>query len=138
MSFIYGAAEESLKQVRDELKSQDWPAEFAEDKEHNRIMLTVERDKELDFAYEVRLRDYLLPEFALTNDKHREVYYRAEVFLRQGGQSYDLYGWEKADIINDVINQFENYLHFRHHSPGVLPWEMEKHDDDLQDTETQK
>ena len=138
LSFIYGAAEESLKQVRDELKSQDWPAEFAEDKEHNRIMLTVERDKELDFAYEVRLRDYLLPEFALTNDKHREVYYRAEVFLRQGGQSYDLYGWEKADIINDVINQFENYLHFRHHSPGVLPWEMEKHDDDLQDTETQK
>ena len=63
--------------------------------------------------------DYLLPEFALTNDKHREVYYRAEVFLRQGGQSYDLYGWEKVDIINDVINQFENYR-FRHHSRAAM------------------
>lgn len=138
LTFIYGTAEEALQQVRDELREREWPAEFAEDKEHKRIMLTVERDKELDFAYEVRLRDYLLPEFALTNDKNREVYYRAEVFLRQGGQSYNLYGWERTDIINDVINQFENYLHFRHHSPGVLPWEMEQHDDDLRDIQTKK
>ncbi|MGM0526253.1 MAG: BCCT family transporter [Pseudomonadota bacterium] len=138
LDFIYGTAEESLKHVKDELKDSDWPAEFSEDREHNRIILSVERGKELDFAYEIRLRDYLLPEFALTNDKNREVYYRAEVFLRQGGQSYNLYGWEKTDIINDVINQFENYLHFRHNSPGVLPWEMDKHDEDLQDMETKK
>lgn len=138
LDFIYGTAEESLKHVRDELQESDWPAEFSEDREHNRIILSVERGKELDFAYEIRLRDYLLPEFALTNDENREVYYRAEVFLRQGGQSYNLYGWEKTDIINDVINQFENYLHFRHNSPGVLPWEMDKHDEDLQDMETKK
>jgi len=138
LDFIYGTAEKSLKHVRDELKDSGWPAEFSEDREHNRIILSVERGKELDFAYEIRLRDYLLPEFALTNDKNREIYYRAEVFLRQGGQSYNLYGWERTDIINDVINQFENYLHFRHNSPGVLPWEMDKHDEDLQDMETKK
>ncbi|RUO73680.1 BCCT family transporter [Idiomarina seosinensis] len=138
LDFIYGTAEKSLKHVRDELKDSGWPAEFSEDRDHNRIILSVERGKELDFAYEIRLRDYLLPEFALTNDKNREIYYRAEVFLRQGGQSYNLYGWERTDIINDVINQFENYLHFRHNSPGVLPWEMDKHDEDLQDMETKK
>ncbi|MFD2631535.1 BCCT family transporter [Idiomarina piscisalsi] len=133
LEFINGPATESLKKVKEELKSQDWPAEFTADEEHNRIILSVERENNLDFAYEIRLRDYLLPEFVLSNDQNRETYYRAEVFLRQGGQSYDLYGYESSDIINDVINQFENYLHFRHHSPGVLPWDLEKHDEDLND-----
>ncbi|RXS41564.1 BCCT family transporter [Idiomarina sp. 29L] len=133
LEFINGPATESLKKVKEELKSQDWPAEFTTDEEHNRIILSVERENDLDFAYEIRLRDYLLPEFVLSNDQNRESYYRAEVFLRQGGQSYDLYGYESSDIINDVINQFENYLHFRHHSPGVLPWDLEKHDEDLND-----
>ncbi|MAO68779.1 MULTISPECIES: BCCT family transporter [Idiomarina] len=133
LEFINGPATESLKKVKEELKSQDWPAEFTADEEHNRIILSVERENDLDFAYEIRLRDYLLPEFVLSNDQNRETYYRAEVFLRQGGQSYDLYGYESSDIINDVINQFENYLHFRHHSPGVLPWDLEKHDEDLND-----
>ena len=133
LEFINGPATDSLKKVKEELKSQDWPAEFTTDEEHNRIILSVERENDLDFAYEIRLRDYLLPEFVLSNDQNRETYYRAEVFLRQGGQSYDLYGYESSDIINDVINQFENYLHFRHHSPGVLPWDLEKHDEDLND-----
>ena len=133
LEFINGPATESLKKVKEELKSQDWPAEFTADEEHNRIILSVERENDLDFAYEIRLRDYLLPEFVLSNDQNRETYYRAEVFLRQGGQSYDLYGYESSDIINDVINQFENYLHFRHHSPDVLPWDLEKHDEDLND-----
>ena len=133
LDFINGPATESLQKVKEELKSQDWPAEFTTDEEHNRIILSVEKENDLDFAYEIRLRDYLLPEFVLSNDQNRETYYRAEVFLRQGGQSYDLYGYESSDIINDVINQFENYLHFRHHSPGVLPWDLEKHDEDLND-----
>ena len=133
LEFINGPATESLKKVKEELKSKDWPAEFTTDEEHNRIILSVEKENDLDFAYEIRLRDYLLPEFVLSNDQNRETYYRAEVFLRQGGQSYDLYGYESSDIINDVINQFENYLHFRHHSPGVLPWDLEKHDEDLND-----
>ncbi|MGM0480299.1 MAG: BCCT family transporter [Pseudomonadota bacterium] len=138
IEFIYGDAKAALTKVQEELDDSGWPAEFKEDRDHSRIMLIIERGKELDFAYEIRLRDYLLPEYALANDKHRENYYRAEVFLRQGGQAYNLFGWEKTDIINDVINQFENYLHFRHTSPGVLPWEMEKHDEDLHNMATDK
>ncbi|MGO2342023.1 hypothetical protein [Vibrio litoralis] len=29
------------------------------------------------------------------------------------------------------MNQFERYLHFIHISPGILPWNMEEHDDDV-------
>ena len=51
-------------------------------------------------------------------------------FLRRGGQAYDVYNYEPQDIINDIFNQFERYLHFVHISPGILPWNMEEHDDD--------
>ena len=64
-------------------------------------------------------------------DSAEEKYYRAEVFLRRGGQAYDVYGYEQSDIISDILDQFEKYMHFLHVSPGILPWRMEEHDADL-------
>lgn len=52
-------------------------------------------------------------------------------FLRRGGQAYDVYGYDEQDIISDILDQFEKYLHFLHTSPGILPWNMAEHDDDL-------
>jgi choline/glycine/proline betaine transport protein len=52
--------------------------------------------------------------------------------LRRGGQSYDIYGYEGDQIIDDILGQFEKYLHFLHVSPGVLPWNMAAHDEMLQ------
>ena len=130
--FIEHTVMESLGDVAKELKGQQWQAETSFDTENIRAIFSVQKDDEVDFTYEVRMRAYQRPQFAVdkSNGKDRE-YYRAEVFLRQGGQAYDLYGYEPGDIINDVINQFENYLQFMHISPGSLPWDLEQHDDDL-------
>jgi choline/glycine/proline betaine transport protein len=76
--------------------------------------------------------EYAFPEMAADKPSH---YYRAEVFLRRGGPSYDIYGYEGQQIIDDILDQFEKYLHFLHISPGSLPWKMQEHDDML--TETQ-
>ncbi len=35
-------------------------------------------------------------------------------------------------MIRDVLDQFENYLHFLHVSPGQLPWNLAEHDTMLQ------
>jgi len=35
-------------------------------------------------------------------------------------------------IISDILDQFEKYMHFLHTSPGVLPWKMDAHDEDLE------
>ena len=51
--------------------------------------------------------------------------------MRRGGQAYDVYGYDEQDIITDILDQFEKYLHFLHISPGILPWNMAEHDDDL-------
>lgn len=130
--FIEHTVIDCLNDVAKELKEHDWETETNFDSEHLRSILTVRKEGEVEFNYEVRLRAYQRPDFAMVNAKNADKqYYRAEVFLRQGGQAYDLYGYEPGDIINDVINQFENYLQFMHISPGSLPWDLEKHDDDL-------
>lgn len=130
--FIEHTVKDCLNDVAKELREHDWETSAEFDEEHIRSVLTVRNGKDVEFNYEVRMRAYQRPDFAIVNAKRDDKqYYRAEVFLRQGGQAYDLYGYEPGDIINDVINQFENYLQFMHISPGSLPWDLAEHDDDL-------
>ena len=86
-------------------------------------------------SYEIRCKEHALPYYAFPEiprgDATDTFYYRAEVFLRRGGQSYDIFGFDQQDIITDILDQFEKHLHFLDISPGVLPWRMEEHDDML-------
>ncbi|MGO2496810.1 MAG: BCCT family transporter [Vibrio litoralis] len=131
--FISVTALNSMKRVEQELEEQDWEAEVTFDEELCRAHFEVFKEGQVEFIYEIRLRGYDLPEFAYDEGEEPEdkYYYRAEVFLRRGGQAYDVYNYEQQDIINDILNQFERYLHFIHISPGILPWNMEEHDDDV-------
>ena len=131
--FIKGTVYDSMQRVKEELEQKGWPAEVTFDEQNWRSHIDVIKPGELEFIYEVRLRGYAMPAFAYPEmardpdgDDH---YYRAEVFLRRGGQAYDVYGYEQQDIINDILDQFEKYLHFLHTSPGILPWRMEEHDE---------
>jgi hypothetical protein len=96
-----------------------------DDKPHSdavedRIRLEVDLGNELNFIYEVRLRGYSSPTFALAamdnneqqTEQHR--YYRAEVYLKEGGQNYDVMGWNQEQLINDILDQYEKHLHFLH------------------------
>lgn len=134
--FIKDTALTAMIRVAKGLQAQSWPAEVHYDEEHRRAYLEVIVPEQLDFLYEIRLRDYLRPAFA-----HPEVeetaaddsyYYRAEVFLRRGGQAYDVYGYDQQELIGDILDHFEKYLHFLHLTPGVLPWNMAEHDEMLQ------
>ncbi|MEI8596648.1 hypothetical protein [Photobacterium sp. Hal280] len=125
-----------MQKVEQELEQQGWVAEVIYDDEQGRAKFEVYQEGKLEFLYEVRLRGYLLPDFAFPETDHDpedpEHYYRAEVFLRRGGRAYDVYGYEQQDIISDILDQFENYLHFLHVSPGILPWNMEEEENDEQ------
>ena len=39
-------------------------------------------------------------------------YFRAEVYLKEGGQDYDIMGWSEDQVIADVIDQYEKHMHF--------------------------
>ena len=48
------------------------------------------------------------------DESEKPTYYRAEVHLSEGGQNYDIMGWSKISVINDVIDQFHKHQHFIH------------------------
>ena len=126
-----------MENVRSELQSQGWEAAVQYDEANKRALFEVYQEAKLEFIYEIRLRGYELPDIDLPTDDIEpnedgvRMYYRAEVFLRRGGQAYDIYGYESQDIIADILDQFEKYMHFLHVSPGILPWDMAEHDEDL-------
>lgn len=132
--FIQHTVMDSLTKVVEELRKADWDATVAFDSALVRVELVVNRQDQVGFIYDVRLISNPVPGFAHadeTKDASEEEYCRAEVFLRRGGRSYDVYGYDENDLIQDVLDQFENYLHFLDNTPGKLPWEMAEHDEML-------
>lgn len=133
--FMAGTVRKAMHRVQRELTRQDWMAEVHIDDVNSRIYLDVIKDEQVDFTYEIRLLENPLPDYAYPETVHDErqgnTYCRAEVFLRRGGQSYDVFGFDQQDIITDILDQFEKHLHFLHISPGNLPWNMAEHDEML-------
>lgn len=82
----------------------------------DRASLVVHFPDVTDFLYEVRLVGYGNPEFTMADPDRDEdeepTYVRAEVFLKEGGQDYDLMGWSREQIIHDVLDQYEKHLSF--------------------------
>lgn len=130
--FVATTVLKGMRRVQRELTDQGWAAEVQVDEGNSRVYLEVIKEDQLDFIYEIRLVGYAMPAFALMEQPgQEEMYYRAEVFLRRGGQHYDIYGYDQQEIISDILDQFEKYLHFLHISPGSLPWKMGEHDEML-------
>ncbi|WP_371195638.1 BCCT family transporter [Glaciecola sp. SC05] len=85
----------------------------------NGLELLVRLGEEHDFVYGVHRRKHAQPEFLGADQEtidgdEEHIYYRAEVHLREGGQDYDIMGWSKNAVINDVIDQYHKHQHFLH------------------------
>ncbi|HGN1343057.1 TPA: BCCT family transporter [Pseudomonas aeruginosa] len=116
--FMTEVIEPAMQSVVTELEKQGTEAAIHNEKD-DRVTLEVQFGENLNFLYEIRLRDYLTPSFALVgmdDDENNESqkYYRAEVYLKEGGQDYDIMGWSEAQIIHDILDQYEKHIHFIH------------------------
>ena len=83
----------------------------------NGIVLNVKHGDEHDFVYGVFLGKHMQPEFSLEledEDDSNSTYYRAEVHLAEGGQDYDIMGWSKHGVLNDIVDQYHKHQHFLH------------------------
>ena len=79
----------------------------------NGLTLIVDHGEEQEFIYRVLARKYSQPDF-VSEDDDDQSYYRAEVHLGEGGQDYDIMGWSKTAVINNIIDQYHKHLHFLH------------------------
>jgi len=75
--------------------------------------LRIEMEEGNPFVYEVSLDGYLAAASetvsAESADEPRARYYRAEVYLHNGSQDYDLMGFTQDQITRDVLDQFESH-----------------------------
>ncbi|MFV9440100.1 choline BCCT transporter BetT [Pseudomonas aeruginosa] len=82
------------------------------------LSLEIGHGEQHRFLYQVLMRGYFTPSFARAGMgglhlKNRR-YFRAEVHLAEGSQDYDLMGYTKEQIINDMLDQYERHLQFLH------------------------
>jgi len=132
-AFIENTVHPAILKVAEALHERGWPGEIYVDERRRRAYLEIVHEGHVDFIYDIRLRGHARPGFAYPEQPRDpdgdEQFYRAEAFLRRGGQSYNVYGFTESEVIDDILGQFEKYLHFLHISPGILPWKMDEHDE---------
>lgn len=105
----------AMTEVASELEKQGVDSKVYMDEENDSPCLNISHGDEQNFMYKIKPRCYLQPRFMMDDeDDEARKYYRAEVFLSEGGQDYDIMGWSKEQVINDIIRQYEQHMHFLH------------------------
>jgi choline/glycine/proline betaine transport protein len=115
--FIGTTARPAMEKVSIELANNQVESEIVN--ESGMLSLNVQHGSEHSFVYGVKCEKYLQPSFSPDNEESLQssdehTYYRAEVHLAEGGQDYDIMGWSKQAVINDVIDQYHKHQHFLH------------------------
>ena len=115
-AFIAADVGPAMATFASELRQRGLDATVEQRPDGKRLALMVGHGTEADFRYEVRRSAHLLPNAALrgNDSSSSEEYYRAEVFLKEGGQGYDLMGWTREQVLHDLLEQYEKHLHFLH------------------------
>jgi choline/glycine/proline betaine transport protein len=67
---------------------------------------------EQPFVYRVQRSAAARPSYGGRVPRGGDRYYRLEVHLRDGGQGYDVMGYTRAQLIDDVLDQYERHLEF--------------------------
>ncbi|MDH4570449.1 BCCT family transporter [Pseudomonas sp. BN414] len=115
--FIEEVVRPACQEVSEELRKQGYDVDV-QNGQDGRCKLNVGHGSEVDFSYEVRPRSLLLPRFVARDGSEEGAdsrkYFRAEVYLREGGQDYDVMGWSREEVIGDLLDQYEKHLHFLH------------------------
>lgn len=115
LDFIQQTVKPALNEVSDELKTQGVDARV-ESGEDGRVWIEVRHGEQIDFFYSARPHAYEAPALIMRDTQTKQMeehkYYRIEVHLGEGGQDYDIMGWTKETILNDVLEQYSRHVHF--------------------------
>lgn len=115
--FIQHTVKAALNDVAAELENKGLTVQIDTPDEQSCVLQVMHGD-EIDFTYGVYCQKHMQPDYIHADDDNpddsQSTYYRAEVHLREGGQDYDLMGWSKIEVINDILEQYQKHLHFLH------------------------
>ncbi|MBC9178496.1 BCCT family transporter [Pseudoroseomonas ludipueritiae] len=111
--FLRDTAQPVLEAVAAELRQRGLEAEVTV--REDRLHLTAMPGSPEEFQYGVRLRRYETPSYAyMEREKDHEHFFRAEVFLETGGQDYDVMGFTRDELMQDVLQQYDRHFQYLH------------------------
>jgi choline/glycine/proline betaine transport protein len=76
------------------------------------VELQADLGEETPFRYRIVPREALMPVYGDTSLREGDRYYRLDVHLREGGQGYDVMGYTHSQLIDDVLDQYEQHAEF--------------------------
>jgi choline/glycine/proline betaine transport protein len=109
LAFMQSTAKEALTEMKTEMEGQGLKVELHEGEDY--IELAVKKGDFDDFKYGVKARLFTVPDYVPSEG---DAYCRAEVFLLNGGQDYDIFGFNKDQILGDAISQYERHFQYLH------------------------
>jgi choline/glycine/proline betaine transport protein len=114
--FLRNTVHPAMHEFADELRSNGSDARIEATDAWDEVSLSVMHREEIDFRYLVVARWHPLPSEASSDaaDGVSAGYFRAEVYLNEGSQDYDLMGWTRQQVLHDLLEQYEKHLHFLH------------------------
>ncbi|HBO2628786.1 TPA: choline BCCT transporter BetT [Pseudomonas aeruginosa] len=116
--FINDVVRPAISEVSEVFREKGLAVDAQLDPGNASLSLEIGHGEQHRFLYQVLMRGYFTPSFARAGMgglhlKNRR-YFRAEVHLAEGSQDYDLMGYTKEQIINDMLDQYERHLQFLH------------------------
>ncbi|MFC3901952.1 choline/glycine/proline betaine transport protein [Acinetobacter marinus] len=98
--------------------------ELEENPELYHLDVIIDLGEEQNFIYQIWPVRYATPNFNERDNRHKKYYYRLESYLFEGSQGNDLVGYNKEQVINDILDKYERhmmFLHINRISPGKRP-----------------
>nr|WP_224789773.1 BCCT family transporter [Pseudomonas fluorescens] len=102
----------ALREAAVQLQTLGFDVESRLGQSRSSMGLRVMMEEGNPFVYEVSLDGYMAPPSEAPVEGEPEVrqrFYRAEVYLHDGSQEYDLMGFAPDQIVRDVMDQFESH-----------------------------
>ena len=110
--FLNGVVLPAMNRFSGELDARGVRAQVVRREDTVEIQLEVYHGDELDFVYLVQGNEMRMPDSPIAADDSARLYWRAEVHLYEGGQDYDVMGWNEEQIVNDILDQYSRHLNY--------------------------
>jgi choline/glycine/proline betaine transport protein len=106
--FILATVVPAMRTFADELRGHGQDVEVVLDEAAPHATLEFAHGRDVGFYYRIVSREIDRPEVDTADGAG--TYWRAEVVLREGNQGYDIMGWNEAQILQDMLTQYERHL----------------------------
>ncbi|HZY64520.1 MAG TPA: choline BCCT transporter BetT [Rubrobacteraceae bacterium] len=120
--FLSGVALPALTEVGEELRGHGVEAEVRDGTNgagFPYVELVADLGEETPFQYRVEPREAPMPVYGDSSLREGDTYYRVNVHLREGGQGYDVMGYTHSQLIDDVLDQYEQHVEFMRLNAGA-------------------